>query len=192
MELKRSDGLPVGKLAEILGMSYMGVKAQCLALEKSGHVVSRSTHCGTGRPHLIYRLSGRGQDLFQRDDQRFALSLLKEAQTLFGPAAAEKLLYLHFQRRAAAYAAKIPSAGSWDEKLAALAEAREAEGCMPRIEGEILVESHCPLAGIFEAYPAAAGMEEAAISKVLGLPVERRRDGDQIRFEAFRCERSAA
>ena len=183
MELKRSDGLPVGALAERLGMSYMGIKAQCLALEKSGHVVSRSVHCGTGRPHLIYRLSVRGQELFQRDDNRFALSLLQEAQTLFGQAAAEKLLYLHFQRQAAVYAAKIRSAGTWGEKLAALAEIRESGGTMPRIDGETLVESHCPLAAIFEAYPAAAGMEEAMISKVIGLPVKRRRDGDQLRFE---------
>jgi len=183
-ELKRSDGMAVGELAERLGMSYMGVKAQCLALEKSGHAVSRSTHCGAGRPHLIYRLSGRGQELFQSGDHRLALSLLREAQALFGPAAAEKLLYLHFQRQAAAYAEKIPPSGTWEEKLAALAELREAEGAMPRIEGGALVESHSPLAAIFEAYPAAAAMEDAMIAKAVGLPIRRRRDGDQIRMEA--------
>jgi len=182
-ELKRSDGMSVGELAERLGMSYMGVKAQCLALEKSGRAVSRSTHRGAGRPHLIYRLSGRGQELFQSGDQRFALSLLREAQALFGPTAAEKLLYLHFQRQAAAYE-KIPPSGTWEEKLAALAEIREGEGAMPRIEGDALVESHSPLAAIFEAYPAAAAMEDAMIAKAVGLQIRRRRDGDQIRMEA--------
>lgn len=194
-ELKRSSGLPVGDLAKRLGMSYMGVKAQCLALEKSGYLASRNVHRETGRPQLIYRLSARGQELFQTDDNRLAIDLLKEAQALFGPASAEKILYQHFQKRAAEYARKIPAEKPLETKLAAFAALREAEGCMPRVEGESLVESHCPLAGIFQAFPAAAAMEEASVSKALGLKVRRRvlATGDhyEIRFEAFRCEGEA-
>lgn len=195
-ELKRSNGLPVRDLAERLGMSYMGVKAQCLALEKSGFLSSRNVHHGTGRPQLVYRLSARGQKLFQTDDNRLAIDLLKEAQALFGPTSAEKLLYQFFQKRGAGYARKIPAEKPLETKLAALAALREAEGCMPRIEGQTLVESHCPLAGIFEAFPAAASMEEAVVSKALGMKVRRRvlATGDhyEIRFEAFRCEGDTA
>lgn len=194
-ELKRSNGLPVRDLAERLGMSYMGVKAQCLALEKSGFLSSRNVHHGAGRPQLVYRLSARGQKLFQTDDNRPAIDLLKEAQALFGPTSAEKLLYQYFLKRGAEYARKIPAEKPLETKLAALAALREAEGCMPRVEGETLVESHCPLAGIFEAFPAASSMEEAVISKALGLKVKRRvlATGDhyEIRFEAFRCEGEA-
>lgn len=191
-ELKRSNGLPVGELAERLEMSYMGVKAQCLALENSGYLASRNVHRGTGRPQLVYRLSARGQELFQTDDNRLAIGLLKEAQALFGTAAAEKLLYQYFQKRGAEYAMHIPSDKSLTVKLTALAAARDAEGCMSRVEEESLVESHCPLAGIFDAFPAAASMEEAIVSKAIGLKVKRRvlSTGDhyEIRFEAFRCE----
>jgi len=194
-ELKRSNGLPVRDLAERLGMSYMGVKAQCLALEKSGFLSSRNVHHGTGRPQLVYRLSARGQKLFQTDDNRLAIDLLKEAQALFGPTSAEKLLFQFFQKRGSEYSRKIPAEKTLEAKLAALAALREAEGCMPRVEGETLVESHCPLAGIFEAFPAAAAMEEAVVSKALGLKVKRRilSTGDhyEIRFEAFRCEGDA-
>jgi len=186
MELKRSDGLPVGELAERLGMSYMGVKAQCIALEKSGHLTSRSMHRGAGRPHMIYRLSERGHELFQIGDQQFALSLLKGAKALFGPASAEKLIYLHFQSQAGAYAARIPHSGTLDEKLAALAEIRKSEGTMPRIHEGSLIESHCPLTEIFSDYPRAEAMEEATISMALGVQVKRRRDGDQIRFETLK------
>ena len=194
-ELKRSSGLPVRELAERLGMSYMGVKAQCLALEKSGYLASRNVHRGTGRPQLVYRLSARGQELFQTGDNRLACDLLKEAQSLFGPTAAEKILYQYFQKRGAEYVRKIPSGKPLETTLPILAALREAEGCMPRVEGETLVESHCPLAGIFEAFPPAASMEEAVISKALGLKVKRRvlSTGDhyEIRFEAFRCEKEA-
>lgn len=190
-ELKRSDGMSVGQLAERLGMSYMGTKTRCLALEKSGHITSRNVHNGTGRPRLIYRLSARGQENFPSSDNRLALDLLQEARALFGPTAAEKLLYRYFQRKAADYLRAVAEAGSLGEKLAILAPLREAEGCMPRVEGEALVESHCPLQGVFEAFPQAAQMEETLISEVLGAPIKRAclSTGDhyQIRFEAFRC-----
>ena len=190
-ELKRSRGLPVGELAERLGMSYMGVKAQCLALEKSGHLDSRNVHRGAGRPLLVYRLSARGQELFRSADNRLALSLLDEAKSLFGTAAAEKLLFLHFQKRGAAYTEKTSGETGLDGKLRALAGAREPEGTMPRVEGEALVESHSPLEDVFKAYPAAEAMEEAAVSKALGEKFSRKTEavGDhyEIRFEAFGC-----
>jgi predicted ArsR family transcriptional regulator len=194
--LKRSGGLSVGDLAARLGMSYMGVKAQCLALEKSRHITSRNQHCGSGRPQLIYRLTARGQSLFQNDDHRLAISLLNEARTLFGAAAAEKLLFLHFQKQTAGYLKLLPDRSSAEERLAALAALRDADGHMARVESGCLVESHVPLAGLFEAFPAAIAMEETMIAKVLGTPVTRLAEssGDhyQIRFEAFRCGAGAA
>lgn len=189
--IKRSSGLPVGEISTRLGMSYMGVKAQCLALEKSGHITARNQHHGNGRPQLIYRLTAKGQRLFQNDDHRLAVSLLHEARALFGAAAAEKLLFLHFQNQAAGYLEKVPAKAPPEARLAALAALRDAAGHMARVEGGSLVESHVPLAGLFDAFPAAIAMEEAMISKVLGSSVTRlaERSGDhyQIRFEAFRC-----
>lgn len=189
--LKRSNGLSVGEISIRLGMSYMGVKAQCLVLEKSKHITSRNRHCGSGRPQLIYRLTAKGQALYQSDDNRLAISLLHQARTLFGAAAAEKLLFLHFQKLTDEYLKKIPLKASPEDRLATLAALRDAGGHMARIEHGCLVESHVPLAGLFEAFPTAVGMEEALISKVLGSTVTRQieRSGDhyQIRFEAFRC-----
>ena len=194
--LKRSTGLAVGEISTRLDMSYMGIKAQCLALEKSGHITSRNQHQGSGRPRLIYRLTAKGQRLFHRDDHRLAVSLLHEARTLFGAAAAGKLLFLHFQKQTAGYLKSMPGKASLDDRLAALAVQRDAGGHMARVEGGCLVESHVPLAGLFEAFPEAIAMEEAMISKVLGVPVTRvaESSGDhyQIRFEAFRCGTGAA
>jgi predicted ArsR family transcriptional regulator len=195
-ELKRSNGLPAGEIAERLGLSYMGAKAQCLALEKCGHITSRNQHHGSGRPRMVYRLTAKGQRLFQNEDHGVALSLLDGARTLFGAAAPEKLLFLHFQKQTAEYLKDIPDKAPLEVRLAAVAARRDAAGHMSRVEGGCLVESHVPLAEVFEAFPAATAMEEAMISKVLGVPVTRiaETSGDhcQIRFEAFRCGAGAA
>ncbi len=189
--LKRSGGLAVGEIATRLNMSYMGVKAQCLALEKSGHITSRNQHCDSGRPRLVYRLTAKGQGLYQKDDNSLAISLLHEARTLFGASAAEKLLFLYFQKRTAEYLKLVSGKSTPDERLAALAAQRDAEGHMARVEEGSLIESHVPLAGLFEAFPGAIGMEEAMLSKVLGVAITRRCESTgehyQIRFEAFRC-----
>ncbi|MFZ4774796.1 MAG: helix-turn-helix transcriptional regulator [Terrimicrobiaceae bacterium] len=194
-ELKRSNGLAVSEIATRLGMSYMGVKAQCLALEKSGYVTSRNQHRDSGRPQLIYRLTAKGQGLYQKDDSSLAISLLHEARTLYGASAAEKLLFLHFQKRTAEYLKQIPGKAPLEERLAALAAQRDAEGHMARVEDGALVEFHVPLAELFEAFPAAVGMEEAMISKILGVAVTRQVEssGEQyrVRFEAFRCGSAA-
>jgi len=165
----------------------MGVKAQCLALQKSGHLVSRSTHNGGGRPQLVYRLTKRGQGVFTTGNNRLALGLLREAQVLYGPTAAGKLIYMEFQSRLAAYLKALTDLPDPAERLAALAEIREKEGCMARLEGDTLVEAHCPLWEVFETFPQASEMEEDLIGKALGRKVKRRAEvtGDhyQIRFE---------
>lgn len=195
-ELKQSNGLTVGEIAERLDMSYMGVKAQCLALEKIGFITSRNHHRGKGRPQLVYRLTAKGQELFRNDDTQLAVALLHEARTLFGPAAAEKLLFLYFQKQTAGYLEKLSVHPPGESRLPALADLRNEDGHMARVENHCLVESHTPLAGLFEAFPAAVGMEESMISKALGVPVTRRleRTGDhyQILFEAFHCGTASA
>ena len=119
------------------------------------------------------------------------MSLLRGAQTLFGTTSAEKLLFLHFQKQTADYLDQIPRDAPPEARLEALASLRQSGGHMARVENGCLVEFHAPLAGLYEAFPAAIAMEEAMISKVLGVAVTRmvESSGDhyQIRFEAFRC-----
>lgn len=191
MELKKSTGLAVADIAARLGMSYMGTKAQCLALEKSGHLTSRNRHSGNGRPRLVYRLTAKGQSLFATEDQHLAISLLREARTLFGPAAPEKLLFLHFQTLGAEYLGMLSQAPTVEARLSKLASLRDSRGHMSQIINGALVEFQIPLSSIFREWPSAMAMEEAMLSKVVGTPLKRTMEGEGdhqcVRFEAFRC-----
>ena len=190
-ELKKSSGLCVADLAERLGMSYMGAKQHCLSLEKKAYLTSRNQHRGAGRPQLVYRLTQRGQQLFALEDNRLAISILRQAITLFGATAAGKLLYLHFQERTKDYISKIPSGEPLQSRLVALAQMRDEEGCMARAENGCIVEHHCPWNELYEAFPEAIAMEVELFTKVLGVTVNRQVVGGgdhyEIRFEAFRC-----
>jgi predicted ArsR family transcriptional regulator len=173
--LKRSaEGLTVAELAGRLGMSYMGVKQHCVELERGGYLDTFRRHRGVGRPELIYRLTAKAQDLFPRADNGLSLSLLEQARKLYGAGAPEKILYLHFQQKAADYAGKIKGE-SLPERLASFARLRDREGCMAECQENPLrlIERHHPMMDLFDVHPAAADMERDVIQRVLGAPVRR-------------------
>lgn len=171
--LKRSSGLCIADLSSKIGLSYMGTKQHCLALEKKGYLTSRSEHQGTGRPRCMYALTPYGHLAFHREENPFAISLLRQARQLFGPGAAGKMLYLHYQERTEYYVRALDGIADLERRLAKLAELRDEEGCMASADGTTLVERHFPWAQIFAAFPEAEPLEEACLSKALGTPLKR-------------------
>lgn len=174
-EIKSSGPLAVRPLAKKLGLSYMGAKSHCLALEKRGLLASCNTHRGPGRPLLVYSLTRRGQAWFEGNDNSAAISILRHAQNLFGSASAGKLLFLYFQERLEKYRVSIPGSLSITEKMERLASLRDSEGCMTSIDiGIRIVERHNPWAALHKAFPEADALEEAMFRQILGVPVRRK------------------
>jgi len=171
--LKRSSGLCIADLAATVGLSYMGTKQHCLALEKNGYVISRKDHRELGRPRLLYGLTPMGHLCFHPEDTTFALSMMRQAQQLFGPGAGGKMLFLHYQEKAESYAKALSEITELSARLAKLADLRDADGCMASLDGATIVERHCPWEQIFLAFPEAASLEEACLSKALGVPLKR-------------------
>jgi len=179
-QLKRTQGLSVGELAEALGMSYMGVKQHCVALERLGYLDTwrrPKADMETGRPGLLYRLTQKAHELFPVASNETTLRLLEAAQSLYGPAAAEKLLFLVFQRKTEGYLARV-KAETVEERAAQFAAIREAEGCMAGVEKDgaelRIVEHHSPVADLLAAYPVLLNrLEQEMFGRVLRVPVKR-------------------
>lgn len=187
-ELKRSGPRSVRELAPALGLSYMGAKQHCLALEMKGLLASRNSHRGAGRPLLVYSLTRKGQAWFEDGDNTLAISVLRHAQNLFGANSAPKLLLLHFQDAIKKYKSLMPPESSVAEKMLLLAKARDDEGHMVElVPGIRIIERHNPAASLHKAFPEVEALEESLFRNVLGVPVRRRlvRLGDQyeIHFE---------
>jgi predicted ArsR family transcriptional regulator len=176
-------GISVTDLSEELGMSYMGVKAHCIALEKSGHLETRRGISSKGRPKLNYSLTEAGEDLFRGAGNDLTLALLREAAGLFGAAAPQKLLMMYFRTEGSRYAALIRGDNLAD-RIASFARIRDSEGRIcSLVSGSPaeIHECHDSLADLRQAYPRIDAMEEAMVSEALGINVRReRREGRTV------------
>ncbi len=184
--IKRSaDGLTVREMADRLKMSYMGVKQICIDLERDGYLDTFRRNRGVGRPEHLYRLTNKARDLFPQADNALALSLLEQAKKLYGPAAAEKILFLHFQEKARNYAGKIRG-DTPAERAKWLARLRDSEGHMADLENEPalrIIERHHPMEALFAAMPKAAEMERDMFQQILGAGVRRLQSGEGGSYE---------
>lgn len=183
--LKRHpQGLSVTDLSRELGMSYMGIKAHCVALEKSGHLETHRGISCKGRPRLLHRLTEAGEDLFRESGGDLALDLLREASGLFGQNAPQKLLAMYFRSLATSYRAKI-GVGDLMRRVEVFVRIRDAEGRIASLDclrGIVICECHDPLAVLRRSYPGIDSMEEAMIAEVLEAEVIRSQEEGMIHY----------
>ena len=188
--IKRSGrGVGVKELSEVMGMSYMGVKAHCQALIAAGYLTTWREPSTKGRPLMLHLLTAAGEALFAPEQGDLSVSLLEEASGLWGESAPWKLLLTFFLTAGEGYRARMK--GEDPEALRnAFIKLRDAEGRMCELsipsegKGWELRESHNPMAAVMKRYPEAAAMEESMVAWVLGVPVRRREDGTRTIFSA--------
>ena len=178
--LKRTQGLSVQDMADLLDMSYMGIKDLCLDMEKHGllNTCREPRPAGsTGRPRMIYRLTARAHELFPVASNPLTLETLDAAKKLYGPSSPEKLLMLVWQQKMEALFEKVQGPDV-EARAEALARVRDAAGHMAALErgsdGRTrIVEHHCPFLDVLRAYPVVARLDVELFRRLLGVSVER-------------------
>ena len=173
--IKSSQGLSVGELSETMGMSYMGVKKHCLAMEKLGYLDTWRKPKEVGRPEKLYRITKKLAPLFPGIGDDVSLAIL-EAATQLDPTAAEKLLFTFFRSQYESFAKSV-SGDSVQERAEKLAAARNASGYFSECvyteeEGLRIDEYHNPLQPLFAKFPSLKRMEEQMFERLLGANVE--------------------
>lgn len=176
--LKRSLGKPVKTLVDDLGMSYMGIRQHLDSMEKQKLVEGMRRARKVGRPEKVYRLTERGQSVFERKDSQLLAVFLEEAAGLFDGHAPEKLLLHHFLRMGERYAREV-AATSTLERVGMLAELRNRDGyfaasVFDNERGLRMEEYHHPLGSLQKRFPTMLRHEQTMIERVLGSPVTRR------------------
>lgn len=177
--IKRSPGgVAVRDLSVSMGMSYMGIKAHCIALTSDGFLEtwrSPAPEGSKGRPKLLYRMTPQGDRLFRDEDGGLASGLLRQAAALFGGSAPGKLLFMHFRSETERYRDLVVGE-NLEDRLRSFVRIREKEGRMSSLqEGDAweIRECHMPLTAIMEEYPELRRQEEHLVGEVLGVPVLR-------------------
>lgn len=180
-EIKRSQGLSVSELCERVGLSYMGVKQHCIALEKEGYLDTWRRPKGMGRPEKAYRLTEAAQVFFPTEFSNFTNQILDSVQEVYGPSAPEKILYNIYQHEGQKIAAAINHL-SVEERARALAAHREEHGYMSeyyfdREHGlHQIIEYNSPILSCLERFPILRELEQSLFERVLGVPVERKEE----------------
>lgn len=174
--IKCSQGLSVGELADELGMSYMGVKKHCIAMQKLGYLDTWRRPKEVGRPEKTYRLTSKLDALFPKVGDDVSLAIL-EAATQLEINAAEKLLYGFFRSQTEKLSASV-SGESVQGRAERLAKTRNGIGYFSRChyseeDGLYIDEFHNPLQALFDVYPTLERMEVQMFEKLLGARVER-------------------
>jgi predicted ArsR family transcriptional regulator len=104
--LKRSGGSTIDGLAKQFGLAKMTIRQHLAALERDNYVVSHEERRKTGRPHLVYRLTDGGEELFPRRYERLAELAIQEVAFLdadeiagLGPSDKKRLLLMKMAER---------------------------------------------------------------------------------------------
>ncbi len=147
--LKRGGAQTAAQLAAELGLSGMGVHKQLQQLADEGQVLWQDEAGSVGRPRRVWRLSAAGHAQFPDRHGDLTVQLIQQVRTLLGEPALDRLIEAREHETEQRYQALLAGKRSLRSALQALADEREREGYMARVERAgadwLLVEDHCPI-----------------------------------------------
>lgn len=189
--LKTRGPLTTRALADELGITATGMRQHLRRLADAGLIAHRDQKAGVGRPARRWSLTASGEERFPDGHADLTLFLLKSIRQVFGVKGLDKLAAARGREQAALYREQIDGRLGIEQRLAALAEQRSAEGYMAewKKEGEgvwLLVESHCPVAAAARLCGSLCQAELDAFRSALGEDVEVERS-EHLLCGARRC-----
>jgi predicted ArsR family transcriptional regulator len=174
--LRRHGRLSAPQLADLLGLTTVGVRRHLGLLERDGLVTAGTEKPKRGRPTAVYRLTDAG---LESKDSRHYDELAREA--LFFVKGQDASLLSQFlawrnERLAAVYAKHVEGA-TLAERAEALADVLSEQGFMAKVEpvpgGLRLCQHNCTVEHLASELPDLCASEAKLFERLLGRPVER-------------------
>ncbi|RAK63597.1 helix-turn-helix transcriptional regulator [Phenylobacterium kunshanense] len=178
-------------LAGELGISRQAALQHLERLAAEGLVTHQDERRGVGRPRRLWSLTDKAQGRFPDAHAQLTVEMLDALRAEFGEAGVERLISRREAATARAYAETMAHQNTLQDRVAALAEIRTAEGYMADWSpdpggGFLLVENHCPICAAAAACQGFCRAEQAVFEAVLGTGVRIERT-DHILAGARRC-----
>ena len=168
--LQQQGPLSIKEIEVALDVTTTAVRQQLTTLTTTEMVTAETVRGKRGRPHVVYRLAEKGQALFARGYEEFALALLEEVLHLPETEQVHQMLH-HVSARLGRQFVERMRGVTVADRLRELA----AHGTMSKVEEEadafVLTEYACPYYGLAREHREVCGMEIEAMELALGSPV---------------------
>jgi predicted ArsR family transcriptional regulator len=173
--LRRRGRLSAPQLADLLGLTPVGVRRHLALLERDGLVSAAVSKPKRGRPTAVYRLTDAGLETFPRHYDEVALQALSFLKGQDASVLSQFLAWRN-ERLAASYAKHVDGA-TLAERARALADVLSEQGFMaevePTPEGLRLCQHNCTVEHLATELPDLCASEAKLFERLLGTPVER-------------------
>jgi len=181
--LKRTGGSTVDGLATQFGLARMTVRQHLAGLERDGLVGSREERGRTGRPHLLFSLSERGEEGFPKRYDRLADLALQEVAFLdaeeiagLGPEEKKKLLLKKMAERVYQEHESKVRGMALKERVSAVADILREEGGLAEwtTDGSRyeIVDYNCVYRKVADAHNDLCEWHVSLLGRLLGKQVE--------------------
>ncbi|HEU4793485.1 MAG TPA: winged helix-turn-helix transcriptional regulator [Nitrolancea sp.] len=176
--LKKSDGLTADQLSVLLGITSMAVRKHLSALERDGLIESTVVRRPVGRPVHVYRLSVLAEDFFPKHYHVVITDLLSDLLELDGEQKVELLLARRAERTRHFLAERVNKAGTFEERVEALAEGMDELGYLAaweRIDDStyMIRQFNCAIQRVATCFPVVCQYESESFGEILDADVER-------------------
>jgi len=161
------------QLAALLALTSMGARKQLESWQEKGMVTHEDVADKPGRPSRRWLLTEAGHARFPDRHADLTLQLIDQVRALFGEAGLDKLIGSREAASEQQYRRHLAAAPSLPERVAALAQARSAEGYMAEVDtGDdgslLLIENHCPICAAARQCQQFCRSELEVFQRVLG------------------------
>lgn len=164
------------QLAELLDLTSMGARRQLEAWQAKGMVTYEDVAQVTdkpGRPSRRWLLTEAGHARFPDRHADLTVQLIDQVRSLFGDAGLEKLIAAREATSEQQYRQHLQGAPALADRVAALVQARTAEGYMAEVETRddgalLLIENHCPICAAARQCQKFCRSELELFQRVLG------------------------
>jgi predicted ArsR family transcriptional regulator len=174
--LKKQGELTATELAECLGMTSVAVRHQLTHLQAADLVEQHVTRRPVGRPVAVYVLSSLADELFPKQYEHLATSILNRIAELDGEEKIHGIFHARATTLAVEYSAKLAGL-DLEQKIERLTELLSADDAMAEwypVEGGYELHFYnCVLSRIVSLFPQACAEELEMLQQVLGADVQR-------------------
>ena len=188
--LKTHGPSTIGDLGKRFSMTAEAARQHLVKLQDLGLVTHTDERQAKGRPLRRWSLTEDGHARFPDRHADLSVDLIKSVKDLFGETGLNRLIADREVRTEAAYQRALDGQDTMEDRLAALAGCRAAEGYMAEWteteDGWLLIENHCPICAAAAECQNFCRSELDIFRRVLGPSVTVERV-DHVLAGARRC-----